>query len=190
MKNLKKVLALVLVIAMVMGFAATASATEFSDDASIAEQNKTAVEVLSALNIINGYTDGTFRPTDTVSRAEVAKMIAVAFNNGDESINALYQDVICGLTDIGGTWAEGYIKYCYSTGIVDGYPDGTYRPEGDVTGNELCQIMLNILGYEIDTTNTPWATAVMAKSSSIGLLTNVSTSVGSACPRQEAAQII
>jgi hypothetical protein len=50
--------------------------------------------------------------------------------------------------------------------------------------------MLNILGYEIDTTNTPWATAVMAKSSSIGLLKNVSTAAGSACPRQEAAQII
>jgi hypothetical protein len=50
--------------------------------------------------------------------------------------------------------------------------------------------MLNILGYEIDTTNTPWATAVMAKSSTIGLLKNVSTAAGSACPRQEAAQII
>jgi hypothetical protein len=190
MKNLKKVLALVLVIAMVMGFAVSASATEFSDADTIAEQNETAVEVLTALNIINGYPDGTYRPTGSVTRAEVAKMIAVAFNNGDESLNSLYQNVACGLTDIGGTWAEGYIKYCYATGIVSGYPDGTFKPENPVTGNELCQIMLNILGYEIDTTNTPWATAVMAKSSSIGLLKNVSTAAGSACPRQEAAQII
>jgi hypothetical protein len=190
MKNLKKVLALVLVIAMVMGFAVSASATEFSDADQVAEQNATAVEVLSALNIINGFPDGTYRPTESVTRAQVAKMIAVAFNNGDESLNELYQNVACGLTDIGGSWAEGYIKYCYATGIVSGYPDGTFKPENPVTGNELCQIMLNILGYEIDTTNTPWATAVLAKSNSIGLLKNVSTAAGSAAPRQEAAQII
>jgi hypothetical protein len=190
MKNLKKVLALVLVIAMVMGFAVSASATEFSDADTVAEQNATAVEVLNALNIINGFPDGTYRPTENVTRAQVAKMIAVAFNGGDESLNELYQNVTCGLTDIGGSWAEGYIKYCYATGIVNGYPDGTFKPENPVTGNELCQIMLNILGYEIDTTNTPWATAVMAKSSTIGLLKNVSTAAGSAAPRQEAAQII
>jgi hypothetical protein len=175
---------------MVMGFAVSASATEFSDADTIAEQNQTAVEVLTALNIINGYPDGTYRPTGSVTRAQVAKMIAVAFNGGDESLNELYQNVTCGLTDIGGTWAEGYIKYCYATGIVNGYPDGTFKPENPVTGNELCQIMLNILGYEIDTTNTPWATAVLAKSNLVGLLENVSTPVGSACPRQEAAQII
>ena len=103
MKNLKRILALVLCLAMVMGLAVSAGATSFSDDESISEDNATAVEVLSALGIINGYPDGTYRPEDTITRAEVCKMIAVAFNGGDESINDLYADVVCGLTDIGGS---------------------------------------------------------------------------------------
>jgi hypothetical protein len=76
-----------------------------------------------------------------------------------------------------------------NVGYINGFPDGTYRPNEAVTANQLCQIMLNILGYDIDTT-VSWATAVQAKSFSIGLLKNVSGTVGSACSRQEAAQII
>jgi hypothetical protein len=116
MKNLKKVLALVLVIAMVMGFAVSASAAEFSDADQVAEQNQTAVEVLSALNIINGFTDGTYRPEASVTRAQVAKMLAVAFNEGDESINDLYRNAPTTLTDISGTLAEGYIMYMANVG--------------------------------------------------------------------------
>jgi hypothetical protein len=189
MKNLKKVLALVLVIAMVMGFAVSASAAEFSDADLVAEQNQTAVDVLTALNIIEGFEDGSFKPEASVTRAQVAKMIAVAFNEGDESINELYRNAPTTLTDISGTWAEGYIKYMANVGYISGFPDGTYRPDAAVTPNQLCQIMLNILGYDIDTT-VSWATAVQAKSFSVGLLKNVSTAVGSECPRQEAAQII
>ena len=194
MKNLKRILALVLCLSMLMGLSVSASATSFTDDESISEDNATAVEVLSALGIINGYEDGSFRPSDTVTRAEVCKMIAVAFNGGDESINDLYANVAVSgaLTDVySGYWAEGYIKYCYATGIVDGYPDGTFLPEGEITGLELCQIMLNILNYEVSWgDSTPWATAVMAKSATVGLLQDVSTAVGSAIPRQEAAQVI
>ena len=78
MKNLKRILALVLCLAMVMGLAISAGATSFTDDDSISEDNATAVEVLTSLGIINGYTDGSFQPTETVTRAEVAKMTAVA----------------------------------------------------------------------------------------------------------------
>jgi hypothetical protein len=76
-----------------------------------------------------------------------------------------------------------------NVGYINGFPDGTYRPNEAVTANQLCQIMLNILGYDIDT-SVSWATAVQAKSFSIGLLKNVSGTVGAACSRQEAAQII
>lgn len=73
MKNLKKVLALVLVVATLMGFATVAGA-KFSDDSSVTY--KEAVDVMAGIGVINGYTDGTFRPTANVTRAQMAKMVA------------------------------------------------------------------------------------------------------------------
>ena len=86
MKNLKKVLALVLVVATLMGFATVAGA-QFTDDSSVTY--KEAVEVMSAINVINGYTDGSFRPAANVTRAQMAKMIAYIVAGG-EDVGDLY----------------------------------------------------------------------------------------------------
>ena len=70
MKNLKKVLALVLAFACAFTMFAGAA---FTDQADI--QQTEAVDMLAALGVINGYTDGSFKPNETISRAEAAKMI-------------------------------------------------------------------------------------------------------------------
>ncbi len=74
MKNLKKVLALVLVVAMMASFAVSAGAASFTDNAKIVYDN--AVKLLSDLDVINGFTDGSFNPEGNVTRAQTAKMIA------------------------------------------------------------------------------------------------------------------
>ena len=83
MKNFRKVLALVLVVATLFSFVAmTASAKEYTDADKVSYTE--AVDVLTAIGILNGYTDGTYRPTNTIARHEMAKMIAVLANAGDE----------------------------------------------------------------------------------------------------------
>ena len=82
MKNFRKVLALILVVATLFSFVAMASAKtadEYKDyeDVKYVE----AVDVLTALGIINGY-DGAYHPADTIDRDEMAKMIAVLANAG------------------------------------------------------------------------------------------------------------
>ena len=81
MKNFRKVLALILVVATLFSFVAMVSAKDADDysdydKVSYAE----AVDVLSAIGILDGYPDGTFRPTNTIKRSEMAKMIAVLSN--------------------------------------------------------------------------------------------------------------
>ena len=85
MKNFRKVLALILVVATLFSFVAMVSAKDADDysdydKVSYAE----AVDVLSAIGILDGYPDGTFRPTNTIKRSEMAKMIAVLSNAGDD----------------------------------------------------------------------------------------------------------
>lgn len=92
------------------------------------------IAALQERGIIKGYEDGTFRPTRTVTRAEVSVMISKAF--GLE----LYGNA-SSMRDLKGHWAEGLVKILISNGIVKGYADGTFRPNNPVTRAELSKML-------------------------------------------------
>ena len=146
MKNFKKVLALVLVIATVLSFATVASAktTDYKDAKDV--KNTEAVDVLSAIGVLNGYTDGEYKPNRVISRAEAAKIIAM-FDNGDNDIKELYAPV--NVTDVAAKhWAQSYISYCYHTGIIAGIGNNKYAPEAEVTGVQFLKMVLVVLGFD------------------------------------------
>jgi hypothetical protein len=143
MKNLKKVLSLVLVIAMAFSLVTIAGA-KFSDDADV--KYDAAVGVMTGIGAINGYTDGTFRPTGLVSRAEAAKMIAYAVLG--PTVAGALRTSTTSFSDVPAThWAAPYIEYCVSQGIINGRGDGSFDPDGNVTGFELAKMMLCAVGY-------------------------------------------
>ncbi|MDO4845558.1 MAG: S-layer homology domain-containing protein, partial [Oscillospiraceae bacterium] len=142
MKNFKKVLALVLVMAVVFGFTAM-SASAFTDDAEIAR--KEAVDVMAAIGVINGYTDGSFKPKGDVTRAEMAKMITVLLNKGDD-VGDLYKGAVT-FADSTSHWAAGYIAYCAQENIINGRNASTFDPNANVTGTEAAKMLLCALGY-------------------------------------------
>ena len=86
MRNLKRALSLALALVMVLSMmvvgASAVSADDFSDSADIV--NKEAVTVLATLNVINGKDDGSYDPTGNVTRGEMAKMICVILNGGND----------------------------------------------------------------------------------------------------------
>ena len=94
MKNLKKILALVLAFAC--AFTMFAGAASFTDEADI--QAKDAVNMLTQLGVIEGYEDGSFNPDGVVTRAEMAKMIFVVRNNTID--DSAYENNTSKLTDI------------------------------------------------------------------------------------------
>lgn len=146
MNNLKRVLSLGLVGAMLSGMMimGASAATNYTDAEDIV--NVEAVEVMGALNIINGKDDGSFSPEENVTRSQMAKMIAVAMNGGKEPNFGVKTTPT--FTDVKGHWAETFIEYCYDMKIINGRGDGTFDPDGNVTGVEAAKMVLSALGYE------------------------------------------
>ncbi len=157
MNNLKRVLSLALSTVMLVGMMAVgASAADFTDADKI--EHDDAVNTLVALKVINGQDDGSFNPEGDVTRAQMAKMIAVAMNGGSETTTGVKTTAT--YTDIKGHWAESYIEYCADLGIISGRGDGTFDPEGKVTGLEAAKMVLTALGYDATAyqlTGAKWA---------------------------------
>ena len=187
MKNLKQVLALGMAFSLSMSAMAGAA---FTDSADIKATE--AVDMLTALGVITGYEDGSFKPDGTVTRAEAAKMIFAIRNNG--SINAdSFKTAPTTFTDISGHWAEGYIKYCQTMGIISGKSATIFDPNGSVKGTELAKMMLVTLGYDAEKAGiygATWATTTLALASENGLLDDVDSDLTAGLPRQYTAQMM
>ena len=187
MKNLKKVLALVLAFACAFTMFAGAA---FTDQADV-KVDSDVVDTLVSLGVINGYTDGSFKPNDTVTRAEMAKMIYV-LRTGNSDASAYNNDKTT-FTDVNGHWAAGYIKYCQSLGIIAGVSATQFKPDANVTAQEAAKMLLVTLGYDAQKAGLVginWASKTNALADENGLLEDVNTSFTAACPRQYAAQLI
>ena len=194
MRNLKKVLSLVLCVAMMLSVMVVGAGAAFSDQSKI--KNTEAVDACTALNIIGGYPDGSFKPEGNITRAEVTKMICVALNGGKEpnlATNATptFSDV---RTNANSAWAEKYIESCYAQGIVSGVGGGKFAPAGNVTGTQLAKMLLVSLGYNPDIekfTGNAWATNVNIIATQKGLYEGLeSIDVSAALTRDNAAQMI
>ena len=187
MKNLKKVLALVLAFACAFTMFAGAA---FTDSADIKVKSE-VVDTLVELGVIQGYDDGSFRPNETVTRAQMAKMIYV-LRTGNSDASA-YNDDYTTFTDISTHWGRGYIKYCQSLGIIAGKSNTIFAPNATVTAQEAAKMLLVTLGYNANKAGlvgSNWAAKTNALADENGLLEDVNTSFTGPCPRQYAAQLI
>ena len=171
---MKKFLSLVLALVMTMSLVTvSAGAKDFSDNSKIAY--KEAVDVMSAVKVIDGYTDGSFNPTATLTRGAAAKIICNLIL-GPTTASALvadaapYKDVPTNHT------FAGYIAYCQKTGIISGYADGTFRPANTLTGYAFMKMLLGALGYESANegyTGPNWSINVAKQAINIGLNKNL-----------------
>ena len=166
----------------------------FSDQSKI--KNTEAVDACTALNIIGGYPDGSFKPEGNITRAEVTKMICVALNGGKEpnlATNATptFSDV---RTNANSAWAEKYIESCASQGIVSGVGAGKFAPAGNVTGTQLAKMLLVALGYKSENegfTGNAWATNVNVRAAQKGLYKGLEKmDTNAALTRDNAAQMV
>lgn len=99
-----------------------------------------AVSTLSNMGVIGGYADGTFRPDAPISRAEFAK-IAVSFTQNTGSATYNY------FTDVKTTdWFAPYVTAAKDAGLIEGYSDGSFKPESKITRAEACAIVNRTLG--------------------------------------------
>ena len=167
---MKKFLSLVLALVMTMSLVTvSAGAKDFTDSDKI--QYTEAVDVMSAVKVIDGYTDGSFNPSATLTRGAAAKIICNLIL-GPTTASALvadaapYKDVPTNHT------FAGYIAYCQKEGIISGYADGSFRPANSLTGYAFMKMLLGALGYDAKVegyTGPNWSVNVAKRALNIGL---------------------
>ena len=185
---MKKFLSLVLALAMTMSLVTvSAGAKDFTDDSKI--EYKEAVDVVSALGIVEGYEDGAFNPQNTLTRGAAAKIICNLLL-GTTTASALRADT-APYSDVPTTNTfAGYIAYCQKEGIISGYADGTFKPAATLTGYAFMKMLLGALGYDSSIegyTGANWSIAVGKRALGIGLDDGNDNFVGvNAVTREEA----
>ena len=189
----KKVLSLVLCVAVMLSVMVMGAGAAFSDQDKI--ENTEAVNMCTALNIIGGYPDGSYKPEGNIKRSEITKMICVALNGGKEP--NVSTNTTPTFSDVRGTnaaWAEGYIESCVAQGIISGVGGGRFSPNGNVTGSQLAKMLLVSLGYNANTegfVGNAWATNVNVIASQKGLYEGLeSMDTSAALTRDNAAQMV
>lgn len=166
---MKKLLALMLSMAMVFTIGTSVMAYSDVEEGTYVSE---AVTVLSNLDILNGYEDSTFKPEATITRAEMAKIVCEALGYyGMGSDKTPFDDVEPK------HWAAGYINTAAGLGIINGYGDGKFGPEDTVTYEQAVKMVVSALGYEpMATDKGGWPTGYTSIAANIGLTKNMSSS--------------
>ena len=189
--NISKIIfAFVLTAAMIFSMAVCGSAATTFSDVDEAHPRYEAISELAGRGIINGYTDGTFLPDKAVTRAEMAKLIATMFSISEASTGANpFSDVA---EDY---WARNFILAVKNLDIINGYPDGTYLPDKEVTWQEAVKMIVYALNWGVAAEQTypspanDWAYCYRRMAQELGLSQNALMTYTDPAPRGVIAQL-
>ena len=149
---MKKLLVVLLALVMVIAMATSAMAFTDTDDLSTVQQD--AIYRLYALGVLNGYPDGSIGADNQITRAEFAKIACIASGMGD--VSSIMANTPSSFSDVAiGMWYTGYVNVASSQGFINGYPDGTFKPNQTITMAEVVTILMRIAGYN-DNLPGPW----------------------------------
>ena len=116
------------------------SQTNNYTDVAPADWYNNAISTLTNMGIISGEPDGSFRPNDPITRAEFTKIAVGFFEEAGNYVEGTFVDVPAN------AWYADFIDAAVDLGLIEGYPDGTIRPEATITRAEACTIVNRTLG--------------------------------------------
>ena len=191
---MKKLLAMVLALVMTLSLAVSANAA-FKDDKSISDDYAESVAVLNGMGVFKGYEDGSFKPAGDITRAEVSAIVYRVYTQDVKDAKASMYATYNKFSDMAGAgWAQGYIGYCANASLVKGYPDGTFKPSGKVTGYEVLAMILRAVGYDKNNefSGADWALHVAQTAQQLGVLDNVAktTDLNAPASRELVAELL
>ena len=166
--------------------AANAKTVTFSDVGD--RTTAMAVEALRLLGVLDGYSDGTFRPGTVLNRAQFCKMAVYAMNGSSEL--SRYRTVTIFPDVKPSHWAAAYINMAAKgKDIISGYADGRFHPDRTVTVGQAVTILMRMLGYKDEDIGGIWPDSYMAEAATVGLTEGVSTNGSAGLTRAQAARL-
>lgn len=143
MKKKITIISLVFALLSNMNMVFAADFADIKDNAVL----ETAVSELVSFEVINGYEDGTFKPENKITRAEVCTIISRAIPQGKSSVETMrLNDEFADVQNW--QWFYDDVLKMSDFGIVNGYGDGTFRPENDITYQEYIKMLVSMLFYQ------------------------------------------
>ncbi len=179
---MKRIVSILLCVLLVLSILAAAFANVFAAEPSTMPKEEDIINIVGALEIMNGDENGNLNLDKNVTRAEFIK-IALCTSSLKDSINvgstsSLFSDLRAS------HWAIGYVSVGVKNGYIKGYLDGTFRPDNHVTLEEAVTVMLRIMGYsELDSGKYP--ETQLAKYEELKLDSNISAKRGDTLTRRE-----
>lgn len=152
------------------------------------EINDGALGLLSYLNIMTGDQDGNMRLDDDVSRAEFSKMAVAASSYKNSVASSLAFSPFPDVTYK--HWAAPYVRVAVSSGIVSGYPDGTFEPETTVLYEEAVTMILRVLGYKDEDFGNSWPAGQLGIAENIDLTDDIDCTAGDVMTRRDVAKLV
>lgn len=183
---MKKIIAVILAVIMIMSLATVAfAANSFTDISN--SKNKEAIETLYELGVIDGYSKTKFGPKLTLSRAEACAVM----------VRALYGNKIVywtnSFTDVPArAWYASYVDVAVYYDIMHGHNATTFAPDEDITYDQMATLVLNALGYNAPQLSGTWPENVERIANILGLYDNTSRFVfgSDTITREDACQML
>ncbi len=172
MRDMRKVLSFILVLALILTSFTAVFAADSQTPADVKNTDyEEAVTALIEKGIIVGYPDGTFQPGKTINRAEACIVVVKAMAPDKEELKAAAKSSFSDLA--GFEWAAKYINYAAAKGIISGYPDGTFRPANQVTYAEMASMLVRALGYGPEDLTGNWPDNYITKAEELGIFADL-----------------
>ncbi len=185
---MNKLLALLLAFVLLVSALPLAGAA-FTDESAIDKSYKTAVVKMSDKKIIGGFSDGSFGPEKTLTRAQAAKILCVQLE-GSEKAGA-HTKTDTGFSDVPTThWSAKFVAHCVDKGIVAGVGGGKFDPDGTLSAAAFAKMLLVAYGQDgAAFTGADWMKAVEQAAPGALLDNRIKNINDRPLPRQEAAQM-
>jgi len=117
-------------------------------DVDVSYVNADAIQYLKTQGVIQGYPDGNYRPSGEINRAEFAKIVIGSLYSNLKGQNCF--------PDVKNEWYAPYVCEAKAKGIIEGYPDGTFKPENTINFSEAAKVMVNAYNVSGGQTGGRW----------------------------------
>ncbi|MBR7164625.1 MAG: S-layer homology domain-containing protein [Clostridia bacterium] len=185
---MKRIISIFIILSLTFCTFIFANAVAFSD-VKDTDYYAHAASLLKEFGVLDGYPDGTFKPQNSINRAEMAAIVCRMIAKDNEATDLKGKT---DFTDVASShWATGYINFASSTGIINGDGNGNFRPGDQVKYEEAIKMVVCALGYGEDVEMDPddWSAGYIKTATDKGITKHLTGQKGIAATRGDIAMM-